>query len=242
MENKLRENILNRFNSILEYNYGYGKTSSKRKGYYPPEELNEDEPQLGDEQSPESDMADDINLPDDSSNQQPQQDMGMDEQPPIDGEFNPDFSQADELADEENMMSDSDVEEIDITDIVTKIEDTKNMVNQSIESNKQITGFINDLTSKVDSLQMNLQKMDTILHRINKLESDIKTPKEKLELRSLDSYPFNVKLSDFWDDKLNEPDNNYTVNNADKVYKIDKKEISDFNNVDIKSSFNPHNK
>jgi hypothetical protein len=235
MKNNLREEILNRFNQIIEYNYG--TTSSRRKGFYPSEEINEEEPNLGDDIPVDADNTQSDDMGVELDTQQPNQDGS----PAIDGEFNTDFSASDELLDDENAMANSEVEEIDITDIVTKIEDTQNIVNQSIESNKQINSYIENLTSKVDNLNSSLQKMDMILNKINKLESDIKTPKEQLELRSLDSYPFNVKLSDFWDDKLNEPDNNYTVNNKEKVYKIDKKEISNFNDVDIKSTFNPYN-
>ena len=48
--------------------------------------------------------------------------------------------------------------------------------------------------------------MDKIVDKINQLEIKVekyrnKTPEEKLELRSLDSYPFNQKLTDFFEDK-----------------------------------------
>ena len=44
--------------------------------------------------------------------------------------------------------------------------------------------------------------MDTILNKINDLEQKVekyrqKSPEEKLQLRSLDSYPYNQKLTDF---------------------------------------------
>ena len=53
--------------------------------------------------------------------------------------------------------------------------------------------------------------MDSIVNRLNSIESKIekyreKTPQEKLELRTYDSYPFNQKLSDFFDDKKIEMD------------------------------------
>ena len=87
--------------------------------------------------------------------------------------------------------------------------------------------------------------MDTIASKINKLEQDVKTPEEKLELRSLDSYPFNVNLSDYWEDKANK-DKNYRIssgvdvsNGEEKEYVIDPEEVDDYNESDIEDSFSP---
>jgi hypothetical protein len=81
--------------------------------------------------------------------------------------------------------------------------------------------------------------MDFILNKLNSLEMKIekyrdKTPQEKLELRTYDSYPFNQKLSDFFDDKKGEMEktgkNDYVLTSDDVV---------DINGVDMKQSFLP---
>jgi hypothetical protein len=87
-------------------------------------------------------------------------------------------------------------EEIDITDLVTTQMDIKD---------KQEV-FMDSMFRRLDDLQSKLEGMDEILNRIQNLESKFdkyrdKTPEEKLMLRSLDSYPYNQKLTDFFDDK-----------------------------------------
>ena len=79
--------------------------------------------------------------------------------------------------------------------------------------------------------------MDAILNKLNSLEAKIekyreKTPQEKLELRTYDSYPFNQKLTDFFDDKKEEMEktgkNDYVLTTDD---------VTDINDRDIKNSF-----
>jgi hypothetical protein len=75
------------------------------------------------------------------------------------------------------------------------------------------------------------------MNKLNSLENKIekyreKTPQEKLELRSYDSYPFNQKLSQFFDDKQEEMEktgkNDYVLTSDD---------VTDINVSDIKNSF-----
>lgn len=157
------------------------------------------------------------------------------------------FSAADELEDEE-----SDVEEIDVTDIVKKSEDAKSYSEKAVKAAEEGKSMITDLMSKFDALQNSLSKIDTVANELNVIKKDIQSqkPKEKLELRSLDSYPFNVKLTDYWnDEKLKD---NYEINGGKpdaespdgevKVWKLDPNEAKDFSNLDIKKSFVPESK
>ena len=47
--------------------------------------------------------------------------------------------------------------------------------------------------------------MDQVINKIEDLEKEIEkrnpTPVEKLEMMSLDSFPYSVKLTDYWADK-----------------------------------------
>ncbi len=90
-------------------------------------------------------------------------------------------------------------EEIDITDLVT--------TQQEIQAKQD--EFMDGIFTKLDDLESKLSHMDEIMDKISGLESKFdkyreKTPEEKLMLRSLDSYPFNQKLTDFFDDKKDE--------------------------------------
>ena len=63
------------------------------------------------------------------------------------------------------------------------------------------------------------------------------TPVEKLEMRSLDSFPFNQKLTDYWAEK----EGPYDVmgNDKKKEYVLTKDDIdADFSPTNIKQSFN----
>ena len=79
--------------------------------------------------------------------------------------------------------------------------------------------------------------MDNIVNKLNDLENKIekyrvKTPEEKLELRSLDSGPFNQKLTDFFDDK--QEDMKKTGKNE---YILTQDEVQDYSPLEIKKSF-----
>ena len=80
--------------------------------------------------------------------------------------------------------------------------------------------------------------MDKIVSSVNKLEDKIEkyrpqTPQEKLELRYLDSGPFNQKLGDYWEEKTGE-----MAKQKDKhEYVLTQGEVDDYNESDIKKSW-----
>jgi hypothetical protein len=148
------------------------------------------------------------------------------------------FSAADELEAEEG-----DVEEIDVTAIVDKSEEASELARQAVSVGQENSEFLKSLTDKLSNLEAQLTKMDTIASKIGKLEQDIKTPEEKLELRSLDSYPFNLKLTDYWEEKASQNDN-YDIVGASgkqqpKEFTISKDDVDDYNEAEIENSFNP---
>jgi len=150
------------------------------------------------------------------------------------------FSAADEIED-----TGEDVEEIDVTAIVDKSDEAKEAAEMAVSTAQQNSEYLKSMTDTISNLSNQLTKMDTILNRVSKLEKDIKTPEEKLELRSLDSYPFNLKLSDYWEEKAAEDDNynitggETTVNGKTKEYTISKDDIDTFSEDEISNSFNP---
>ena len=67
---------------------------------------------------------------------------------------------------------------------------------------------MDSMFDKLNDLEGKLSQMDPNLYsKINDIEAKVekyreKSPEEKLQLRSLDSYPYNQKLTDFFaDDK-----------------------------------------
>jgi hypothetical protein len=60
------------------------------------------------------------------------------------------------------------------------------------------------------------------------------TPQEKLEMRSLDSYPFNQRPNQFFDQKQGE-----MRSSGKNEYVLTKQEVEDYSPDNIKASFNP---
>jgi hypothetical protein len=145
----------------------------------------------------------------------------------IDVETDTEVEKIDDSGKSEEESSDGGTEELEITDLVKSQE--------NIETKQE--EYFNNLFSQVSSLESKLGEMDMILNKLNSLEAKIekyreKTPQEKLELRTYDSYPFNQKLTDFFDDKKEEMEktgkNDYVLTTDD---------VTDINDKDIKDSF-----
>lgn len=122
----------------------------------------------------------------------------------------------------------NETEELDITDLV----DT-----QKTFSDKQ-EEYFNNLFDQLKNLETKLGEMDNLVNTVNSLESKIekmrpKTPEEKLELRSLDSGPFNQKLTDFFDDKMDDMEKS-----GKNEYVLTTDEVEDYSPSEIKGSFN----
>jgi hypothetical protein len=149
---------------------------------------------------------------------------------PVDVATDPDVEKIDsEGKSEETEGGSSDTEELDITDLVTAQKD----------SNEKQDNYFKDLFGQIERLESKLGEMDNLVNKINSLEQKIekyrpKTPQEKLELRSLDSGPYNQKLSDFFIDK--EQDIRKSGKNE---YVLTSDEVENFTPSDIKTSFNP---
>jgi len=121
-------------------------------------------------------------------------------------------------------------EELDVTDLVNS--------QKSIEDKQE--EYFDQLFGQLSKLEEKLANMDSVLSRLNNIESKIekyreKTPQEKLELRSYDSYPFNQKLSDFFEDKQND-----IQKTGKNEYVLTSDDVVDFNAPDIKNSFDPN--
>ena len=133
---------------------------------------------------------------------------------------------------------DFDVEEIDITDSVNMTQNIKNELDAKKSENDQVIGKMGDLFSKLDDLESKLSKMDNVIAKIDGLEHKVEdmkepTPQERLEMRSLDSYPFNQKPSEFFSQK--ELDMKASGKNE---YVITKQDVDDYSDKQMRDSFN----
>jgi hypothetical protein len=98
--------------------------------------------------------------------------------------------------------------------------------------------IMDTLFSKLDDLESKISTMDSIMDKINSLENKFdkyreKTPEEKLMLRSLDSYPYNQKLTDFFDDKKSEMEET-----GKNEYILTSDEVENFSPNEVKKTFN----
>lgn len=150
---------------------------------------------------------------------------------PVDIENDPEVEKIDDEGNSEEPKDDgeSGTEELEITDLV---DSQKNIEKKQDE-------YFNNLFTQLNNLESKLKEMDTMMSKLNSLENKIekyreKTPQEKLELRTYDSYPFNQKLSDFFDDKKDEME---MTGKHDYVLTTD--DVKDLNIADIKNSFQP---
>jgi hypothetical protein len=122
-------------------------------------------------------------------------------------------------------------EELDITDLVTS--------QKNIETKQE--EYFNNLFTQLSSLESKLGEMNSVFEKLNSIEAKIekyreKTPQEKLELRSLDSGPFNQKLTDFFTDKSEDIEKT-----GKNEYILTTDEVEDYSPSEIKTTFNNYN-
>lgn len=156
---------------------------------------------------------------------------------PVDGEVPPVDTAAPPA---ETMPEDPDTtEEIDITDLVNMTKSIK----KDLEDRKEDNGNsqkMDELFGKLNDLETKLQGMDALIAKIDNLEVEVKnskpkSPEEKLEMRSLDSYPFNENPQQFFDQKLDQM--RMTGKNE---YILTKDDVENYSKNEIMKSFNPN--
>ena len=165
----------------------------------------------------------------------PTADTGVDTIPePVDVENDPDVEVVDDTeGDVSTDVTSSEpteeggTEELDITDLVTT---QKDMSSKQEEYMETMMDRLNDLTSKLEDMDQILQKINDLEHKVEKYRQ--KSPEEKLQLRSLDSYPYNQKLTDFFVDK--EVEMEKTGKNE---YILTPDDVENYSESDIKKSF-----
>jgi hypothetical protein len=128
--------------------------------------------------------------------------------------------------------------EIDVSQIVKGTEEAKEAAEKAGQESSKVAQV---LMQKLADLENKLGRMDAVTAKIDDLEKEIikrnPTPVEKLEMRSLSSYPYSQKLTDYWSDK----EGAYDVMQKDdkpKEYVLTKDDIdSSYSDSSIRNSF-----
>jgi len=134
----------------------------------------------------------------------------------------------DEFGDESGDTGEETIE-VDVSDIVDKAEATRTEI-------EGLTSKMEELMGNFDELSGQVTGMDKVIDKIENLEQEIEkrnpTPVERLEMRSMDSFPYNVSLTDFWSGK-----EGYEATDEEKEYTLTQDDIDEFSETDIKNSF-----
>ena len=167
---------------------------------------------------------------------------GGEDLPPVDDlpvEGDP-AAEADPLAGVEvDPSADDTTEEIDITDLVSMIKDVKKQLDEPQGDSPEELQKMDAIFSKLGELEGKLGEMDSVLAKIDQLGAQIEdakpaTPVEKLEMRSLDSYPFNKKPDEFFNEKQDE-----MKKSGKNEYVLTKGDVENYGTYDMMTSFNP---
>lgn len=120
--------------------------------------------------------------------------------------------------------------EIDVTDIVDKTEATKTSV-------EGMSSKMDELLNKLSDLESQVSGMDNVINKIDDLEKEIEkrnpTPVERLEMRSMNSFPYSVKLTDFWQDK----EGYEATEENEEEFVLKQSDVDNYNEKDIRKSF-----
>jgi hypothetical protein len=132
-----------------------------------------------------------------------------------------------------------DTEEIDITDLVNMTKSIKNDIDDNKSNNGVVLTKMDDVFSKLTDLEQKLAQMDSVMAKIDELGSKVEqmkpeTPQEKLEMRSLDSYPFNQRPNDFFSQKQGE-----MKATGKNEYVLTKQDVESYSPDTISKTFNP---
>lgn len=131
-----------------------------------------------------------------------------------------------------------DTEEIDITDLVNMTKNIKNDLENNKQDNSAVINKMDDVFTKLNDLESKLAQMDQVMAKIDQLGATVeankpKTEVEKLEMRSLDSYPFNEKPQEFFAHKQGE-----MRASGKNEYVLTKDDVENYPVDQIRSSFN----
>lgn len=147
----------------------------------------------------------------------------------------PDMGGMDEEAPEE------DEEVIDVDDLTKAQEKTNDKVNAVGKDLGKVDTRIEKLLGAIDKLEGMFDKNNQDIESLRQeFEKRNPTQTEKLNLRSLDSYPFNTKPNEFWGDKSQNSNYSAYADNDEPTtqeYVITNNDVDDFTDGVVADSF-----
>lgn len=194
------DKLTERLNFISEYNYYNPK----------PTELNEDsedentdsendenQPQAGDDIEDDAENTEDSNANPNNDGGGSNDDLNSELSDELDDTS---FNDANGEGMDNTDMGGGDEVEIDVTELTDGIEQNSSAIDNI---NQKMDTLSNTLSQHIDKMIQNNLKLAT---QVNKMEQNMNqqfikrnpTPNEKLMLRSMSSYPYNQKLTDFF--------------------------------------------
>lgn len=131
---------------------------------------------------------------------------------------------------------------IDVDDLTKAQEKTNDKVNS-------VGKDLGKVDSRIEKLLGAIESLETMFDKNNQEIADLKaefekrnpTQTEKLNLRSLDSYPFKIKPTDYWKEKGENSNYSAYADNEEPTtqeYVITNDDVDDFNEREIADSFN----
>lgn len=144
------------------------------------------------------------------------------------------------------MMGGEEEEVIDVEDITNAQEKMNDKVNSVGRNLNQVDDRITKLLQTIDKMEQMINANNAEIEAFKKeFEKRNPTPTEKLNLRSLDSYPFNVNPKDYWAEKgianagTSSYYNAYSDNSEPtaKEYEITNNDVDNFDERKVANSF-----
>lgn len=180
--------------------------------------------ELGGELGPEDETGDDMEEPIDEPIDEPIEE-------PIE-------EPVEEPVEEPIEEPEDDAVELDVTELVQGTEQARASADAANAKMGKLMGMVAKLEGQIDSMSAISSKIDNLEQE---LEKRAPTPEEKIEMRSLDSYPYNLKLTDFWAQQ----DGQYDVMDGEgkeEEYVLKQSDVdSSYSDSAIKDSFdNPY--
>lgn len=228
-----------RFKQILEYSFAIPN----------PQSLEEDDDQIEDEGFPDAPTEEDFENAETPDMGEPQAEPGMEGEEGMPPEGEPEMEPEEPAMEpegeinapgmeDEPAMDEPEAEggevELDITELVQKSEDAE-------AASQEANSKIDQLMAQLGSLESKLPNVDKLSDQFAALEKEVQernpSEVEKLEMRSMNSYPYNLKLSDYWA----QDDSGYEVDNGDgQEFEEEKEEEFVLTKDDVEQSYNPN--
>ena len=146
--------------------------------------------------------------------------------------------ESDPMEEEEPEEEDDVIDVQDLTDAQEEVNDKVNSVGRDLG---RVDSRIDKLLGAIETLQGMFDKNNQEIADLKKeFEKRNPTQTEKLNLRSLDSYPFKIRPTDFWNDKAEEGRYDAYADNREPTtneYVITNNDVDDFTEREIEDTF-----